>query len=301
MSWLASTGTQTITLNGGTGAVNYTIHLPEGVSTDLIGEPASDIKAWEKPAPKRVSPRLYFSYVKHKMTKMQMRKIEHQSQKLARMVEKTKIDGQTALFEELSKQLAVSFKQIEIAACGMEHFIEKEVLTKHMNIVEDRVVKLSPVEEFPRLIPEDVSAKLKACRDRKLFDTYWVLYTDYTDQKDLKTNEKKIIEKDPILFGSLKLDKDVLYPIADWIDEHCDITIEKLVGALKSKEIGFNQFKVTKKYADSVIESAYDNFERLENTRRDNWRRNAEEQKEVTQSRMGKLWGKAKGLFRRST
>lgn len=58
----------------------------------------------------------------------------------------------------------------------------------------------------------------------------YVLFTDYTGEVEKKVEK----ERDPILFGSF-IDRTVdemsqrMYYLGDWVDEYCDLTLDKLV------------------------------------------------------------------------
>lgn len=73
-----------------------------------------------------------------------------------------------------------------------------------------------------------------------------ILYTDYT-QNDRDAHEKEQIEKDPIAFGILRYENgntqgysNHLIFITDWIDEYCDLTLDKLIDVynIKSHKLG---------------------------------------------------------------
>ena len=115
-------------------------------------------------------------------------------------------------------------------------------------------LKLIELENFPRIVPEDVVDKWLPVRE--YFDAAYVLFTDYTENTENKGTvaaalgkqstqaevEKKRKEKDPILFGAIKVDPErntmkgncyeKMYFIADWIDDYCDLTFDKLLERL---------------------------------------------------------------------
>src|SRR4030042_1990609 len=63
---------------------------------------------------------------------------------------------------------------------------------------------------------------------KALFDGYVVVHTDPNNTSVMKTVEEK---KDPILFGVIS-ESDRFYFIADWKDELCDLTLEKIIDKL---------------------------------------------------------------------
>lgn len=49
------------------------------------------------------------------------------------------------------------------------------------------------------------------------------------------TQKEKEKAKDPILFGVIQGSRK-LYFIGDWIDDYCDLTLEKMMKTIKDKE-----------------------------------------------------------------
>ena len=70
-----------------------------------------------------------------------------------------------------------------------------------------------------------------------------MLFTDYTKKKQniAKNGNAKTKEKDPIVFGAFidrtyktAMMSERIYYIADWVDEYCDLTLEKLTSIDKN-------------------------------------------------------------------
>lgn len=80
-----------------------------------------------------------------------------------------------------------------------------------------------------------------------VFDNYCILHYDpekKSYQMTVEERERERIKKnDPILFGILRGSRD-LYYIADWIDETCDLTLDKFIKTLDEKEENFEIGKV---------------------------------------------------------
>lgn len=94
-----------------------------------------------------------------------------------------------------------------------------------------------------------------------MFDKYYILYTDftYTGEKISSgeiNNVSKEKEKDPILFGAFVKDSttierttymgDKLYFIADWEDEYCDLTLDKLMREMPEVVHNLDKKKIKK-------------------------------------------------------
>ena len=60
-------------------------------------------------------------------------------------------------------------------------------------------------------------------------------------KKETRRVQAERREKDPILFGTFQNEEskfilDRFYYIADWVDEYCDLTLDKLINELKDKK-----------------------------------------------------------------
>jgi hypothetical protein len=91
-------------------------------------------------------------------------------------------------------------------------------------------IEFIELERYERVIPEDITKKIELCKP--VFDNMYVLFTDYS-QVHKKKFEK---ECDPILFGTFEENEfihDRFYYIGDWIDEYCDLTMEKFIAEYK--------------------------------------------------------------------
>lgn len=100
------------------------------------------------------------------------------------------------------------------------------------------------------------------------------MYVDYTGEK-LKTNSDKIREKDPILFGVFSFQPDVLYYIVDWIDEYCDLTLDKLLTEIKIDDPEFELNAVPDiddEYINSLIVDVKDRAKKLADTKASNYK-----------------------------
>jgi hypothetical protein len=89
-----------------------------------------------------------------------------------------------------------------------------------------------------REIPDDLVDIVKAARE--IFDEIYVVFTDYTGKVERKV-EKERRDKDPILFGVFKNSSggfvsDRFYFLGDWVDEYCDLTLDKMVAQYKKEK-----------------------------------------------------------------
>ena len=106
-----------------------------------------------------------------------------------------------------------------------------------------------------------------------------MLYLDYKEKIDIdnkkkavaepKTNKQNIKEKDPILFGTLDYEPDKLYFIADWIDEYCDLTLDKFVQTIKKNDPEYELDgidELDEEYIQRMVKESRERFVRLKET-----------------------------------
>ena len=235
-----------------------------------------------------ISPQLYFKYVKSKLTPLETTKHQRQIEKLSKMIMNSDAIKQIGLSESLAKKLAVCVRELEAKACGINKSLPREVIEKYQHKTKDVDVIMCNLENYPRIIESEVHEKIKNIFDKGLFDKYEVLYLDNSngddeDSKPIKSNRDKIIEKDPICFGSYSYAPDKLYFILDWVDDHCDLTFDKLVDEVISDDENFNVDMipvVSKKVVDGIIQSVIDKHNRLDMTNQSNYRELAEQERE---------------------
>ena len=150
-------------------------------------------------------------------------------------IHNAKAIGQTALLENLVKELIANKFESELYAHGNYYAISEEQLINFSKKVTTKDVCLTYIKNFTRPIPEDVVEKLVEANKLEVFDNYVIMHYD-PKKKAVKPTEKEIAKetikkRDPILFGVISGSRK-LYYIADWIDEYCDLTLEKFVETL---------------------------------------------------------------------
>ena len=101
--------------------------------------------------------------------------------------------------------------------------------------VANKQVVILDIASYERVIPEEVANAMIKVKD--LFDEFYIVCTDY-NSKLSKQVQKERREKDPILFGAfLDRDKQAInerfYYIGDWVDEYCDLTLDKMVAEMQ--------------------------------------------------------------------
>lgn len=156
-------------------------------------------------------------------------------------IHNAKAAGQTALIESLLKKMISNKYESLLDAEGFYYVIDEEDVVRFAKKTE-KGLKLSYIENFARPIPEDVVEKLQKANELEVFDNYAVLYFDPKGEIYKETEKQRAKRKDPILFGLIS-GSNKLYYVADWIDEYCDLTLDKFVDTLGVKKDSLKIFK----------------------------------------------------------
>lgn len=151
--------------------------------------------------------------------------------------------GQVSLCEQILNELVLAKYESVLFAKDMKKCVSSDNLVKFAKGCP-KGLALDYIKNYTRVIPIDVMKKKIEADNLKIFDNYVIMHYDPQEKSYKETVEeraKKTEEKrDPILFGVIR-GSDKLYFIADWIDEYCDLTFEKITSQL-SKEIIENDF-----------------------------------------------------------
>jgi PKD repeat protein len=145
-------------------------------------------------------------------------------------IHNAKIAGQTALIEKLLGEMIANKYEAMLHTNGYFYAIPEDKVVEFAKKTE-RGVQLTYVKNFTRPIPEDVIEKLGEVTSYEVFDNYVVMHYDPQGKHKEETRKEEAKRKDPILFGLIAGSRK-LYYIADWVDEHCDLTLEKFVDTL---------------------------------------------------------------------
>ena len=143
--------------------------------------------------------------------------------------------GQVALLEKLVKELIANKFESELYATGNYYVITEEQVLDFAKKTNGKGVDLTYIKNFTRPIPEDVVEKLVKANELEVFDNYVIMHYDPKGESKKPTEKEIAKKKDPILFGVISGSRK-LYYIADWIDEYCNLTLEKFVETLDIKK-----------------------------------------------------------------
>lgn len=173
------------------------------------------------------------------------------------MIKRFEVLGQQEAAKKAVLAAKALKKDLELYEKGIRTYIHIDDITKYIKEMKKdnkKPLKLIELKNFPRIVPDEVVDKWLPVRE--YFDEAFVLFTDYTEKSEEKNTvaaamgkqstqaevEKKRKEKDPILFGAIKVDSErntlkgncyeKMYFIADWVDDYCDLTFDKLLERL---------------------------------------------------------------------
>lgn len=176
----------------------------------------------------KLNPYTYFQNVKDKVKEMNDEDLNKLYSIATELLEKYKKTGQIKSAKKLAFHIKSLFKEKEIIDLGITKFVYRDDIENYIDNIADDVVKIIELKNYPREIPDELVETIEKTKD--IFDEMYVLFTDYTKQVE-KEVEK---ERDPILFGSF-ISREVdamsqrMYYLGDWVDEYCDLTLDKLV------------------------------------------------------------------------
>lgn len=182
-----------------------------------------------------ISPRLYFSFVKSKMGKVEKEKYKKSAQKLQALIRQAKEINQVGMAEQLAKRLQIVVAEMEMAAYGIEKYVDYNDIIKFKDKVKDRTIDFVNLTNFPRTVPAKVRTKITKLQKAGIFDEFWILFNN--PKREVAKTIKQ--EKDPILFGKLNGLSARYYYIDDWVDEYCDLTLDEFVNEMKKVDADY--------------------------------------------------------------
>ena len=115
---------------------------------------------------------------------------------------------------------------------NLEYIIEKADAPEEFIKECEKGICLDYIKNFSRPIPTEVVNKIEEVNKLEIFDNYVVLYYDPDGKIYKETAKEEAKRKDPIIFGVIA-GSEKLYYVADWVDEYCDLTLEKFLDVAK--------------------------------------------------------------------
>lgn len=178
-----------------------------------------------------LSPSEYFEQVKERKNHITDEDLRKVYDNCLELLNKYKITGQRKGMQKLMFHLECIEKEREIVKMGIDTFIYRDDIEEYIDNVAKDTVKIIELENYEREIPDEIVNLIAKVKDK--FDQLYVVFTDYTGKVERQV-EKERREKDPILFGTFQNQAnrtviDRFYYLGDWEDEHCDLTLDKMV------------------------------------------------------------------------
>lgn len=186
-----------------------------------------------------------FNKIKNAFTKADKKQQEQIVDNLTEIKNNAVELNQQRLILESEIKLKNAMSEIETIKAGYDRYVLKEDVNELIESLKTkdggRQLAFSNLERYPRVIPQKNAELIK--KAKKHFDNIYILYTAQKEEV-----EKEKIAKDPIAFGVVKykgntdssirnvsIESNHMFFITDWVDEYCDLTLDKLVELSKEE------------------------------------------------------------------
>lgn len=183
-----------------------------------------------------ITPSQYFDVIKGAKNVITTKALKDSFDVFIKLAEKYKKLGQVESLKKLTFLADTLVKEEKLIEMGIVTFVYKDVIEDYINNVADKSVKIVELYRYMREIPDELVDTIE--KVKPIFDELYVVFTDYTGKEERKI-EKERRDKDPILFGAFKNNNNVadrFYFLGDWVDEFCDLTLDKMVEQYKEKK-----------------------------------------------------------------
>lgn len=240
-----------------------------------------------------VEPNKYFKVLKDSAQYGDAKALKKQLNVIAAHIIAAKEIGQKSLVDKLSFTYDSIIKEQLLLINGISKFVYQEDVLKFLDNI--KTVKIIELDRFPRTIPLEQHAKIKAARElhvmekviekkpdpkdptktievetevkRPIFDEFCVVFTDLT-KNDYKTPKEKAFvarNKDPVVLGFFRhkssgIKHDRFYFITDWEDDHCDLTFGKMIAKMAESGVDQPEYEISTDhtYIQEVVRSTLD-------------------------------------------
>jgi hypothetical protein len=198
----------------------------------------SNVKPTKAPIP-TITIEEFFHHIKN--TPEEIRMIDSRSAGYLKALEQARKFNQDALVTELASQIEVVRNETQLYALGLVKVLSQEMVVQFANECE-KGLSLDWIKNYTDMIPSKF-LELKARLDELcIFDNYVILHYD-PQKKAYKLTQEEIRKKgDPILFGVMK-NSNKLYYIGDWINEHCDLTLDAFIQKFGEEAVSVNNIQ----------------------------------------------------------
>lgn len=184
-----------------------------------------------------ITPSQYFDYLKDAKKNITSDLLKESYDVFLKLGEKYSKLGQIESLKKLIFLADTLTKEEKLIEMGVCTYVYKSTIEDYIENVADKTVKIVELSRYMREIPDELIETVEKTRD--LFDEFYVVFTDYTGQEERKVAKERR-DKDPILFGCFRNNTSVadrFYFLGDWVDEFCDLTLDKMIEEYKSKKM----------------------------------------------------------------
>ena len=204
-----------------------------------------------------------FHKIKNAFSKADVKEQDDIIDKLSQIKDNAEDINQARLMADAEVRLKNTQKELNAIKAGYSKYVlhdDVNALIQKLKVEDGgRQLAFTNLENFPRVIPQKNKDEIKQAQE--YFDHVYVLYTANKDEV-----EKEKVAKDPIAFSVVDckndFDQDVpqntftqsqrMFFITDWVDEYCDLTLDKLV-ELSKQELQKNDIlKTTEDFIEST-------------------------------------------------
>lgn len=204
------------------------------LSTEVIKEIQQDAVDAEI---KELTPYEYFVDIKGRIKDTNSKELNALYENAAQILNRLTITKQKAAAKKVVMYIDSLEKEMKIIESGFKKYVLRNDVELYIDKVASQKVKIIELENYERVIPDDVIDKIASIPEG-LFEKMYVIFSDLTGTETKKAKASKK-DKDPILLGCNLLDGyvcDRMYYIADWVDEYCDLTFDKMLQEYKVSE-----------------------------------------------------------------
>lgn len=181
---------------------------------------------------KELTAKEIFESIKDRKEKIDHEGLKQYYENCLTLIKKFEITGQKESLKKLLFHITCMEKEMKLIDMGVDTYINYEDIKSFLDRPENKEILLVALEDYPRDIPDEIVETISKTKD--IFKKMYVIFTDYTGTVKPELKKKKAKEKDPILLGAFvdiktrtKLER--FYFLGDWVDEYCDLTLEKMV------------------------------------------------------------------------
>lgn len=183
-----------------------------------------------------VTPSQYFDFIKGSKKQITSEALQSSFDVFIKLAEKYSKLGQLESLKKLSFLADTLVKEEQLIKLGITTYIYKDTIQDYIDTVADKTVKIIELSRYMREVPDELVDVVE--KTREIFDEFYVVFTDYTGQEERRVEQERR-DKDPILFGVFKNSTNVsdrFYFLGDWVDEYCDLTLDKMVEQYKENK-----------------------------------------------------------------